>query len=108
MMGLWYRRQQHQANLWPDHPDANLLSGFAEGALSKEEHRGVLSHVADCNSCRQCVSFVAQTAAPRTCIPRTSWRFLAPVLAPITCGLLMIWHGSVQTSPDRSITVEPP
>jgi hypothetical protein len=36
-----------------DHPDANLLSAFAEGALSAAERGSVMQHVASCAGCRE-------------------------------------------------------
>jgi hypothetical protein len=40
------------------HPDAELLSGFAENALSPTERANVLEHLSDCAACRE-VLFLA-------------------------------------------------
>jgi photosynthesis system II assembly factor YCF48-like protein len=39
-----------------DHPDANLLAGFAEHSLTSRERSLVLGHLGDCAECRQQVS----------------------------------------------------
>ena len=38
------------------HPDANLLTAFAEQALSAQERGGVLEHLALCEDCREVVA----------------------------------------------------
>src|SRR5215469_790237 len=37
------------------HPDADLLSAFAENALPEAERKHVLAHLADCGGCREVV-----------------------------------------------------
>jgi len=37
------------------HPDADLLSAFAENALPEAERRHVLAHLADCGGCREVI-----------------------------------------------------
>src|SRR5271154_6211616 len=38
------------------HPDANLLTAFAEHALGAREREGVLAHLAVCGNCRELVA----------------------------------------------------
>jgi hypothetical protein len=40
----------------PAHPDADLLTAFAEQALSATERDGVLEHLAVCGHCREVVT----------------------------------------------------
>src|SRR5882762_6197901 len=50
------------------HPDADLLSAFAEQALSATEREGVLRHLALCGDCREVVALAlpaADVAPPR-------------------------------------------
>ena len=42
-----------------EHPDANLLSGFAEHNLTQPERAGVLDHLSRCAECRQIVALSA-------------------------------------------------
>src|SRR5215467_13363548 len=39
------------------HPDANVLTAFAEQALSISEREGVLAHLAICEECREVLTF---------------------------------------------------
>lgn len=59
------------------HPDADLLSAFAENALPEAERRHVLVHLADCGGCREAVFLsLPQPADDQTVlIPRPGrWR----------------------------------
>jgi hypothetical protein len=40
----------------PSHPDADLLTAFAEQALSATERNGVLEHLAVCGDCRELIA----------------------------------------------------
>ncbi|HEX5701834.1 MAG TPA: hypothetical protein VFX97_01290 [Pyrinomonadaceae bacterium] len=44
-----------------EHPDADELNAFAEGALPPAARQGYLSHFADCDDCRKLVSQLAVT-----------------------------------------------
>jgi hypothetical protein len=80
------------------HPDADVLSAFAEHALSDHERLETLAHLSACADCREIV-FLAQQAheahvpQPHGVGGRTgwlrSWRTLWPVAAVLTCGLLV-------------------
>src|SRR6266436_9420550 len=51
------------------HPDADLLTAFAEQALSATERDGVLQHLALCGDCREVVALAlpaADLAPPQT------------------------------------------
>ena len=41
------------------HPDANLLSAFAEHTLTEQERAQVLDHLSRCTECRQVVALSA-------------------------------------------------
>jgi hypothetical protein len=45
----------------PPHPDAELLTAFAEQALSATERAGVLEHLALCGDCREVVALALPT-----------------------------------------------
>jgi hypothetical protein len=70
----------------PAHPDADLLTAFAEQALSAAERDGVLEHLALCEDCREAIALAlpaedvgaAATAVDTDAIRVTSSRAGAP------------------------------
>jgi hypothetical protein len=72
-----------------DHPDADELNAFAEGALPPAARQHYLSHFADCDDCRKLVSQLAVTtgAGVEARIPASEpvaepwWRKLGAVFA---------------------------
>ncbi len=81
------------------HPDADQFSAFAEHVLPDHERLETLAHLAECANCRQIV-FLAQQAQEAEAplahpLPgRTgwwrNWHNLWPLVAPLTCGLLVV------------------
>jgi hypothetical protein len=71
------------AEAGPSHPDADLLTAFAEQALLPAERDGVLQHLASCGDCRELIALAlprealvvasgaAETAAVRTPVSAT-------------------------------------
>jgi Photosynthesis system II assembly factor YCF48/Putative zinc-finger len=57
------------------HPDADLLTAFAEKTLSSRERDSVLQHLAACADCREIVALATpeQVVAPPPLPSRTSW-----------------------------------
>src|ERR1700691_6281016 len=55
----------------PAHPDADLLTAFAEQSLTATERDGVLAHLALCDDCRE-VASLALPAADLVPTPITS------------------------------------
>src|SRR4051794_7125203 len=51
------------------HPDADLLTAFAEQSLTKRERESVLSHLATCPTCREVVS-LTMPALPASVQPQ--------------------------------------
>jgi hypothetical protein len=49
-------RQRLQAPAAEPHPDANLLTAFAEQALPESERAAVIGHLADCGDCREVIA----------------------------------------------------
>jgi len=45
------------------HPDADLLAGFAERALSPDERDGILEHLVVCGDCREVVTLALRAGA---------------------------------------------
>ncbi len=80
------RASQRRDALDPAHPDADLLTAFAEQALSPTERDGVFDHLALCGDCRELVALslpadevAAETAPGRPALipakAARSWRF---------------------------------
>ena len=63
------------------HPDANLLSAFAERALTADERERVLCHLADCEPCRELVALAFPSPEVETDVAGVSaaprWRWFA-------------------------------
>jgi hypothetical protein len=57
-----------------DHPDADLLTAFAEQVLAKQERLAVLEHLAQCSECREIVS----VAQPEIREPQAELSFRKP------------------------------
>ncbi len=55
-----------QDALLQSHPEADVLSAFAEQALSASEREGVLQHLAFCTDCREVVGFALPAAEAAT------------------------------------------
>src|SRR4051812_38479077 len=75
-------RLEAQQQQFTAHPDASLLSAFAEQRLAGTEQAGVVSHLAQCHECRE-ILLLLGTADDLAVIPahpprpRTFWR--API-----------------------------
>lgn len=76
------------------HPDAEILSAFAEQTLSAKEQGDVLRHLAICGRCRQIVALAgeaasAEVAAPRHRVarPRIWWKSWSLALAPVVVAM---------------------
>jgi hypothetical protein len=89
-----------------EHPSADLLSAFAEQALSTAQKQQVTTHLAACAECRE-VAFLASAAAPPpqqapelldsgTASRRrwVSWKWIAPLAAVvvIAVGIVPMWR----------------
>ena len=106
-----------------EHPDANLLTAFAENALTKRERTHVLEHLASCGECREVVSLaVPETAADASLpsVPRPpawmSWpmlRWSAVAACVIVVGAAVRLHyqerfSAVSSKEPRSAPIATP
>ncbi len=90
------------------HPDADLLAGFAENSLTQHEQESVLSHLAVCSRCLQVV-FLAHQVEPTpdtqasNLKPRPFWRRnWFPLLVSASAGVVLAvitfsWYGQFHT-----------
>jgi len=95
-------RLRQQAAGWQaadEHPDANLLSAFAEHALAEQERVSVLDHLSRCAACRQIVALslpefeqdarAAAGPAPATA-ERSWWRSPVVHWSALTAAALVV------------------
>ena len=82
-----------------EHPDADVLTAFAELSLENRERAGVLEHLSGCVECREIIAFALpeiESVAPSRVIARGSWLswpalrwgFAAGGLALLSLGVL--------------------
>lgn len=84
------------ASRWDSHPDANLLSAYAEGRLPRGERDGILVHVADCDVCRQ-ITYLIHLTEPRKGIDQQKpriiglrWWTWTRLATPLACAILLL------------------
>jgi len=94
------RERLKAAPLSVDHPDANVLTAFAERSLPDRERSWVLDHLARCNDCRDIVALALPateplpapvTPSPRAWLtwPTLRWGFVAAgILTLASFGVL--------------------
>jgi hypothetical protein len=79
-----------------DHPEAVLLSAFAEGALTSGERAGVLAHLALCPDCREVLSLATAAAAEPEMQPVHdapsfgSWLLRRKAIVATACACLLV------------------
>ena len=84
------------------HPDAEVLSAFAEQALGERERGEVMEHLAGCSRCRQVVALAREAAGAEVAVPRhapvrrrvwfRSWGLaLAPLAAVAAAAVFAIY-----------------
>lgn len=71
-----FRRELAKDRPSQPHPDADILTAFAEGSLLNRERTDVLEHLATCAECRDVVN-MSITAAPEVMAERTASASLA-------------------------------
>ena len=98
--------RQSQSGTGPDpfasgfHPDANLLSAFAEQSLTPAERERVLGHLADCAACRELVALAfpvpeVESDASGAPAPRPRWSALPVRSRALRWGILVASAGFV-------------
>src|SRR5579864_2044501 len=100
------------------HPDADLLSAFAEKALPESERVQILAHLGECGDCRQIVFFaLPDSAEPQKVLaierrPRSSfalrWGTLAAAIA--VCAILLVGtrHRDVTSAYKQAVPAKAP
>ncbi|MGA7908789.1 MAG: zf-HC2 domain-containing protein, partial [Candidatus Sulfotelmatobacter sp.] len=74
------------------HPDADLLTAFAERSLAERERAHVMEHLARCGDCREIVMLALPAQVENTAVARSGLRgdwFRMPVLrwAAVAVGI---------------------
>jgi len=84
-----------------DHPDADLLTAFAEGRLPDRERAPVLAHLAQCGHCRQVLAFALPQLEPAAVLGHSlarkrtvrwgaiRWGTLAATVAVVAIAILL-------------------
>jgi hypothetical protein len=102
-----------------EHPDANLLSAFAEKALTESERAQVLNHLSQCADCREvaALSLPAEAEAPEPTRvaawrrwnpwPVLRWGALAAALGAVTI-VVVLQPGMWNSRPETSRITPPP
>src|SRR5579884_1770267 len=90
-----FHSRMDSSSRFPDgHPDANLLSAFAENALLRDERDAVTAHLSECAECRECVALAFEQepvlAPPKAVRTRFVFASLAAAAAG-ACVLVSIW-----------------
>lgn len=80
------------------HPDANLLSAFAERSLREDERAAVLGHLADCTECRELVSLVFPAPEVQTTLNDSATSAKAPRRFPLWLGWRTLRWGVLAAS----------
>jgi hypothetical protein len=99
-----------------EHPSADVLSAYAEHALSSNEERNVLAHLSVCADCREIVYLAAETeeepATPATALPEPRrfrwWTWALPVTAVLVVASVFLVQGPLQKSLPRKEVAEAP
>lgn len=101
----------------PSHPDANVLTAFAERALTERERAGVLGHLAQCKDCRDIVALSLPVSEPATTVltphrgqwlswPAFRWGFaVAGVAAIAVFATVQIRRAPMQASLPKTTVV---
>jgi hypothetical protein len=90
-----------------DHPDADLLTAFAERQLAAPERERVLAHLGTCAACREIVALasVEETPAQTVITPagnRSWWSVRSYQYGALAAALVMAVVGLVLLNPNRA------
>jgi Putative zinc-finger len=108
-------RQRLAASSGADHPDADLLSAFAERQLAGPERERVLAHLGACAACREIVALATpETVAAQPVLTpaqtRSWWSIrsyqyglVAAALAIAAVGLVLLHPAAQRTSPPQTL-----
>ncbi|MGH9521815.1 MAG: zf-HC2 domain-containing protein [Terriglobales bacterium] len=98
-------RRRLDAKTSSDHPDAGLLTAFAEQALDVSERERVLLHLATCAACREVVALAAPEAPPEEVTPLAPAWFRWPLLrwAAVAATAVIVWAAVAVLVPRTSV-----
>jgi hypothetical protein len=90
-------------------PDLNRLAALVDGRLTNDERQGVLSHLAECRTCRDVVSVLTDGLGPAPAATRWPWSRPA-VWLPIAATLAIAAGGAflVNTTSRGALAPPPP
>jgi hypothetical protein len=87
------------------HPDADLLSAFAERSLAQDERRTVMAHLGACADCRHVLMLSLPDLSPETTgsrhlrrhFPLMRWGFVAAAMSAVALAALLLLPGRQQS-----------
>lgn len=107
-------RERLRAQAGGDHPDADVLTAFAEQALPDTERSRVLTHLSRCADCRDVLALAIPPAAESPSLdtaqpaPRFQWRILrwgAAVACVVIVGSAVLWKREAMAPKMASVAV---
>ena len=105
-------RRRLQAQAAGEHPDADLLTAFAEHTLAESECERVLSHLAACQACREVVSLTLpeEESAPEVVMPVAQSWFRWPLLrwTAVAATVIVVWAAVSVLTPRKPADVSVP
>lgn len=99
-----FARQRMQAQPVGEHPDAGVLTAFAEHSLGAAERETVLAHLAACVVCREVVALALPENVLEEVTPVVHSWFRWPVLrwAAVAASAVIVWAAVVVLVPRTS------
>jgi len=107
-------RERLKAQAGGDHPDADLLTAFAEQALPEQERSRVLTHLSRCADCRDVVALAVPPPTGSVSLDTArsvswfQWRVLrwgAAVACVVIVGSAVLWKREAMAPKSASIAV---
>jgi Photosynthesis system II assembly factor YCF48/Putative zinc-finger len=94
-----------------DHPDADLLTAYAEQLLPAAERKQVLEHIAACGTCREVVALSLPVRAesgpvPALATPRRAWRWRPALGLAASLAMLAVVTTLIVELPRKPATFE--
>ena len=113
------RQRMAAQNASAGHPDADVLSAFAEQRLSKTERVPVMAHLAQCSDCREIVALAAPAVTagqPVIALVKRAWWSMpafqygaaAAAVAAVAVGLVLLQNPTAPQRSEQVATLEAP
>jgi putative zinc finger protein len=91
-----------------EHPDANLLAGFAAQILPADERADLLEHLARCPECREVLAAASREVRKASPVAWWKWRWATAAAAACLLTALFWRPASLESPPAEKILPVPP